>query len=107
MSIFWVFRRQQSAPFARQRLQALLSHERTTLFRSGILESLHKEVLGVIGKQIALQSENVQVHIDRGATRCRLGISVEIPHSMKLGAKQKFLLPSVSQSNLLGVSARP
>jgi cell division topological specificity factor len=75
-----LFRRRGSAPLARERLQILLSHERTTGNRPDLLAILHEEILATISRQITVERENVRVRIDRGATVSTLEIDIEIPH---------------------------
>jgi cell division topological specificity factor len=80
MSIFNLFRRRGSAPLARERLQILLSHERTAGSQPDLLAILHEEILATIARQITVERENVRVRIDRGATVSTLEIDVDIPH---------------------------
>jgi cell division topological specificity factor len=80
MSILNLFRRRSSAPLARERLQILLSHERTAGKQPDLLAILHEEILATIARQITVERENVRVRIDRGATVSTLEIDVEIPH---------------------------
>jgi len=80
MSILNLFRRRGSAPLARERLQILLSHERSAGNQPDLLAILHEDILATIARQITVQRENVHVRIDRGATVSTLEIDVEIPH---------------------------
>ena len=80
MSIFNLFRRAGSAPLARERLQILLSHERTASGRPDLLTILREEILATIAKQVPVERENVQVRMDRGATVSTLEIDIEIPN---------------------------
>ncbi len=80
MNILKLFRIQRSAPLARERLQILLSHERTVDKQPDLLAILHDEILATIARQITVERENVRVRIDRGATVSTLEIDVEIPH---------------------------
>ena len=80
MTILNLLRRRGSAPLARERLQILLSHEKTAGSRPDLLAILHEEILATITRQITVERENVRVRIDRGATVSTLEIDVEIPH---------------------------
>ena len=80
MTILNLLRRRGSAPLARERLQILLSHERTAGKQPDLLAVLHEEILATIARQITVERENVRVRIDRGATVSTLEIDVEIPH---------------------------
>ena len=81
MNVFNLFRHPGSAPVARERLQILLSHERAHRGQGNMLGALQEEILTAIAKHVAVEGENVQVKMDRGATVSTLEINVEIPHS--------------------------
>ena len=81
MKILSLFRRQGSAPQARERLQILLSHERAAGRQPDLLAILQEEILATIAQQITVERENVRVRIDRGATVSTLEIDVDIPHA--------------------------
>ena len=86
MNIFNLFRRQGSASFARERLQILLSHERTSRGQSDLIAILREEILAVIAKQVMVGLENVEVRMNRDATVSTLEINVEIPNVNGAGA---------------------
>ena len=50
MTIFGLFRKQKSAPTARERLQLLLSHERSWAGQSDLVAILREEILSCPGK---------------------------------------------------------
>jgi cell division topological specificity factor len=80
MNIFSLFRRQGSAPVARDRLQILLAHERAAARgQSDLLAVLREEILAVIAKHVIVGQDNVIVRMDRGATVSTLEIEIEIP----------------------------
>jgi cell division topological specificity factor len=81
MKILSLFRRQGSAPQARERLQILLSHERAAGRQPDLLAILQEEILATIARQITVERENVRVRIDRGAMVSTLEIDVDIPHT--------------------------
>jgi cell division topological specificity factor len=78
MSIFKLFRKQHSAPMARERLQLLLAHERASA-GSDLVTLLREEILAVIAKHVQLDSDKVRVTIDREEFVSILEIDVEIP----------------------------
>ena len=84
MSMFGLFRRQSSAPIARERLQILLAHERSVRGQSDLLAVLREEILVVIEKHFPIERENVQIKMDRGDAVSILEIDVEIPNSASL-----------------------
>ena len=78
MSIFRIFRKQRSAPMARERLQVLLAHERSST-SSDLVAILREEILAVIAKHVQLDADKVQVKMDRDEHVSILEIDVEIP----------------------------
>jgi cell division topological specificity factor len=81
MSLFNLFRRRGTAPIARERLQILLSYERTARGQSDLLGILREEILAALGKHITVDQDNIVMRMDRGATLSTLEIEILIPHS--------------------------
>jgi cell division topological specificity factor len=80
MNLLAMFRRQPSAPVARERLQVLLAHERTTTSGgSDLLAVLREEILAVIGKHIKIDRDKVKVKLDGDGEISTLEIDVEMP----------------------------
>jgi cell division topological specificity factor len=79
MSIFRFFNRQSSAPTARERLQVLLAHERSSVGHSDLVNVLREEILAVIAKHVQVDGDRVNVRMDRGEHVSILEIDVEIP----------------------------
>ncbi|MBA4799077.1 MULTISPECIES: cell division topological specificity factor MinE [Rhizobium] len=80
MSIFSLFRKQRSAPMARERLQVLLAHERASL-ESDLVAVLREEILAVIAKHVEFDRDKVQIKMDRDEDVSILEIDVEIPRN--------------------------
>jgi cell division topological specificity factor len=81
MNILNFFQRKSTAPVARERLQILLSHERSALGgKPELVSILHEEILAVIAKHVTLEKDQVQVRMDRGDALSTLEIEVEIPN---------------------------
>lgn len=78
MSIFALFRKQRSAPMARERLQVLLAHERASS-SSDLVSVLREEILAVIAKHVQLDNDKVKIKMDRDENVSILEIDVEIP----------------------------
>ncbi|KQW31454.1 MULTISPECIES: cell division topological specificity factor MinE [Rhizobium] len=78
MSIFSLFRKQRSAPMARERLQVLLAHERASL-ESDLVAVLREEILAVIAKHVEFDRDKVEIKMDRDGDVSILEIDVEIP----------------------------
>jgi cell division topological specificity factor len=85
MSLLKLFKRNNSAPVARERLQILLSHERTSI--AGVPELvaiLREEILAVVARHVAVDADKVAIRMDRGDTISTLEIEVEIPNGKRL-----------------------
>ncbi|MHA7971756.1 cell division topological specificity factor MinE [Rhizobium sp. CAU 1783] len=78
MSIFSLFRKQRSAPMARERLQVLLAHERASV-ESDLVAVLREEILAVIARHVQVDGDRVHVKMDRDEHVSILEIEVEIP----------------------------
>ena len=65
MSIFRIFSKKTSAPTARERLQVLLAHERSSVGQSDLVSVLREEILAVIAKHVQVVSDRVNVKMDR------------------------------------------
>jgi cell division topological specificity factor len=81
MNLFASFRHRESAPVARERLQILLSYDRSERGKPDLLAILREEILTVIARHVTIDKDKLQVRIDRGAAVSTLGVDVEIPHS--------------------------
>lgn len=84
MNFLQLFRRQASAPVARDRLQILLAHERvqdgrTSDGRGDLIAVLQEEILAVIARHIAVDREKVKVKLDRDGGTSMLEIDIEMP----------------------------
>ncbi len=79
MSLLTMFRRRDSAPVARDRLQVLLQHERSAVGNNDLIARLHEEILAVIAKHVAVDRDKVQIKLDRGSVASTLEIDVEVP----------------------------
>jgi cell division topological specificity factor len=74
-----LFARRRSAKFAQQRLQILLTHERSAGGQSDLIPILREEVLAVIGRHVAVDPDKVRVTLDRGEGVTMLEIDIEMP----------------------------
>jgi len=80
MSLFR-FLRGGSAPVARERLQILLAHERSSFGQPDLLGVLREEILSVLGRHVSFEPDKVQIKMDRGKTVSTLAVDIEIPNS--------------------------
>ncbi len=78
MNLFRIFNRGGSAPVARERLQILLAHERSSSSNPDLLAVLHKEVLAAISKHVAVEPDKVEVKVHRKDEMSVLEIGIEI-----------------------------
>jgi cell division topological specificity factor len=82
MNLLSFFRRRDSAPVARERLQILLAHERSIVGgQSDLVAILREEIMAVIAKHIAVGDDQVQIKMDRGDSVSTLEVDIEIPTS--------------------------
>jgi cell division topological specificity factor len=80
MNLLSFLNRRTTAPVARERLQVLLSHERTIVGgQPDLVATLREEILAVIAKHMAIERDSVQVKMDRGASVSTLEVDIEIP----------------------------
>jgi cell division topological specificity factor len=84
MRLLSFFTRRGSAPVARDRLQILLAHERSLRGQSDLLAVLREEILAVITKHVAVETDKVQVKMDRGDPVSTLEVEIEIPTAAAL-----------------------
>lgn len=84
MNLLAMFRRERSAPVARERLQVLLAHERMAAGHSELLTILREEILAVIAKHIKVDREKVNIKLDRHEDVSTLEIDVEMPRVTRL-----------------------
>ena len=67
-----------SAPQARERLQILLSHERTLDGRPELVALLREEILKVIARHVSIDRDKVKVRMAKHDTLSTLEVDLEI-----------------------------
>jgi cell division topological specificity factor len=82
MSLLRLFssNRNPSAAVARERLQILLSHERSELGQSDLVLRLREEILAVVARHVTLDADKVVVKMDRGKHVSTLEVDIELPN---------------------------
>jgi cell division topological specificity factor len=80
VSVLSFFSRRRSAPVARERLQILLAHERTSTGRPDLLNLLREDILKVVARHVAVEDDRVRVRMNRGPSVSTLEIDIEIPN---------------------------
>jgi cell division topological specificity factor len=79
MKLLNFFKKQGSAPIARDRLQLLLAHERAATGSSDLVSILREEILAVIAKHISVDRDKVQVKMAKGEAVSTLEVDIELP----------------------------
>jgi cell division topological specificity factor len=72
MRLLSFFNRQGSASVARDRLQILLAHERTSTGRSDLVDVLREEILAVIRRHIPVEPDKVKMKMSPGRSTSML-----------------------------------
>jgi len=72
--------RNPSATVARERLQILLSHERSLVGQSDLVVRLREEILAVVSRHVTLDPDKVVVKMDRGKHVSTLEVDIELPN---------------------------
>ena len=85
MNLLTLFRRRDSAPVARERLQILLQHERAVVGKNDLVSILREEILAVIAKHVVVDRDKVMVKLDRGSVASTLEIDIEVPSALARG----------------------
>ncbi len=91
--MFRFFKPRHTAPVARDRLKVLLAHERAFLGKPDLIAVLREEILAVIKKHVNVDSEKVQVKMERGESVSMLEVDIEIPTPT---VKKKAAKPKVA-----------
>ncbi|HTJ56875.1 MAG TPA: cell division topological specificity factor MinE [Devosiaceae bacterium] len=81
MTLFDFFKRRDSAPVARERLQVLLAYERNNRNQPDLVAVLRAEIMAVIIKHVQIEQDDVRVSMDRGDTMSTLEIDIHIPNA--------------------------
>jgi len=81
MSIFDFFRprSQPSAPAAKERLQILLAHERSTASAPDYLPKLQREIIDLVTKYAQVAEDKISVHYANSGSVSTLEVNVELP----------------------------
>lgn len=68
-----------SASLAKDRLQIILAHERTSRDGDDFLPKLQQELLAVVARYVKVDEHKVQVNLERGDGMSTLAIGIELP----------------------------
>jgi cell division topological specificity factor len=81
MSIFSYLRKRNNttASVAKERLQIIISHERSQRNAPDYLPKLQEEILAVIAKYVPINRDQVTVHLERLGDNAVLELNVTMP----------------------------
>ena len=81
MSIFSYLRRRntKTSSVAKERLQIIISHERSQRNTPDYLPQLQEEILAVIAKYVSIDRDRVVVHLERMGDSSVLELNVTMP----------------------------
>lgn len=80
MSIFnYLRRRNSTASVAKERLQIIISHERSQRSTPDYLPKLQEEILAVITKYVNINKDQVSVNLERMADSSVLELNITMP----------------------------
>jgi cell division topological specificity factor len=82
MKLFSFFKPTSSAPVARERLQILLEYERKLGSHVDFIAVLREEILEVLSRYVTVDSDKVQITVDRGAHVSALAVDIAIPNTL-------------------------
>jgi len=81
---FFVGEKKKTASVAKERLQLILAHERNGRSRSpDYLPQLQRELLAVISKYVAVNLEDIKVHMERQDDLEVLEVKIELPEARR------------------------
>lgn len=77
-----------SADTAKERLQILLSHERTDRSAPDFLPLLQRDIIEVVRKYVRVGGDDVDIKLERGNDLSTLEINIELPgaRALQVGA---------------------
>jgi len=75
---FFVGEKKKTASVAKERLQLILAHE-----RPDYLPQLQRELLAVISKYVAVNLEDIKVHMERQDDLEVLEVKIEMPEARR------------------------
>ncbi len=87
MSIFnYLRRRTATASVAKERLQIIISHERSQRNTPDYLPKLQEEILAVIAKYVHVTRDQVSVNLERMGDNSVLELNITMPDDVKENA---------------------
>ena len=86
---FLLGEKKKTASVAKERLQIILAHERSSLGgrRPDYLPELQRELIAVISKYVSVNPEDIKVHLERQDDLEVLQVKIELPDGAALAAR--------------------
>ena len=75
----WFHGPEESAKFAKERLQIIIAHERGERKQPDYLPALQKEILAVIAKYVDIKIDDVKIELERQEGCSVLELNVTLP----------------------------
>lgn len=72
-------RKKNTASVAKERLQIIISHERTQRQTDDFLPQLQRDIVDVIAKYLPIDKEQVRVQLDRSGDNSILELNIMMP----------------------------
>jgi cell division topological specificity factor len=73
----------KSAKFAKERLQIIISHERTHRDKPDYFAAMQQDLLDVISRYVAINKEDIRVQLERQEGCAVLELNVILPHELR------------------------
>ncbi len=86
---FLLGEKKKTANVAKERLQIILAHERSSLGgkRPDYLPELQRELIAVISKYVSIKAEDIKVHLERHDDLEVLQVKIELPEGAAAAAR--------------------
>ena len=80
---FLLGEKKKTASVAKERLQIILAHERSSLGtkRPDYLPELQRELIAVISKYVSIKAEDIKVHLEKQDDLEVLEVKIELPEA--------------------------
>ena len=81
---FLLGEKKKTASVAKERLQIILAHERSSLGakRPDYLPELQRELIAVISKYVSIKAEDIKVHLEKQDDLEVLEVKIELPEAV-------------------------
>jgi len=91
MSLLDYFRtsKQSSASLAKERLQILVAHERTSRNQPSYLPRLQQEILAVIQKYVEVEDNAISINYEQDDNQEMLELNITLPENSNSNSKPK------------------